>query len=79
MPLDHVDRILENVNHGVAAETGVAIRRSQSKTATNQTAAHSTKLTQQRFELRESSGMIGFRLIRQSDIVPIVRFHFEPI
>jgi hypothetical protein len=24
-------------------------------------------------------GMIGFRLIRRSDNVPIVRFHFEPI
>jgi hypothetical protein len=32
-------RILENVNHGVTAETFVAIRRSQPNTETNQTAA----------------------------------------
>jgi hypothetical protein len=48
--------ILENVNHGFAGETGVLIRRSQSKTATNQNAARSAKLTRQRFKLRKSSG-----------------------
>ena len=43
VPLSHVDRVLENVNHGVTAETCVAIRRSQPNTATHQTAARSTK------------------------------------
>jgi len=39
VPLGHIGCILGNVNHGVAGETCVAIRRSQSNTATNQTAA----------------------------------------
>ncbi|HTL78538.1 MAG TPA: hypothetical protein VL136_03950 [Candidatus Babeliales bacterium] len=48
-----MERILENVNHGVALETGVDIRRLYRR------------------------GLIGFRLIRQSDTVPIVAFSFR--
>jgi len=55
VPLGHIERILENVNHDVAAET-CGGHCSQSNTATDQTAARSTKLTQQRFEIRKSPG-----------------------
>ena len=80
MPLGHVDRILENVNRGVAAENcpslyalAAPIPQPVKRPALNQIDAASDSRSENR------RGMIGFRLIRQSSTVPIVRFHFERI